>query len=259
MPETRPPRTPTPDESATPTLCLLGGIDLRGASRAGADKLLGQQKVVALLAYLALAPEGRQQRRDRVVGFLWPELDQAHARGALRKAVHTIRDVLGKDAIVGRSDEDVMLDHAHLRCDAVEFANHVDAGRLQAGLDLFRGELMPGFHLKGCAEFGTWLDEHRVEVIERASAAAWAMAVRLEESKDYTMAGRMAALSVRFVWSNERVLRRAMLLLQRIGDRAGALRLYEDVALRLEKELETTPSPETEELLASIRKGITPA
>jgi len=69
-------------------LVLLGGIALRGIDADAADSLLAQPKIVAFLAYLALSPAGRFQRRDRLASLLWPELDQAHARTSLRKVVH---------------------------------------------------------------------------------------------------------------------------------------------------------------------------
>src|SRR5204862_4276961 len=92
------------------TLELLGGVELRGTDRSAADGLLAQPKLVALLAYLALSPRDRRyQRRDRLVALLWPELDQTHARTALRKAVHAIRSALGPEAILSRGDEEVSL------------------------------------------------------------------------------------------------------------------------------------------------------
>ena len=236
-------------------LYLLGGIEVRGVPADTADRLLAQSKVVALLAFLALSPPGRHQRRDRLVGLLWPELDQAHARGALRKAVHAIRGALGDDVLVGRGDEELMLASDLLSCDAREFTEHADAGRLARALELYRGELMPGFHLGGCAEFGSWLDQERASVAHAAAAAAWALAIRMEANEKFTEAGGMARQVMQYEWSDERVLRRTMVMLQRIGDRAGAIRVFEDFARRLRAELDTEPSAETAVLAATIRKG----
>ena len=109
-------------------LFLLGGIELRGVDRAVADRLLAQAKLSALLALLALAPEQRPQRRDRIVGFLWPELDQAHARTALRKAVHALRSALGTDVVRSRGDEEIGLAVPPMWCDAAELAVAADTG-----------------------------------------------------------------------------------------------------------------------------------
>jgi len=236
------------------SLHLLGGTDLRGVPADVADKLLAQSKVVALMAYLALAPAGRYQRRDRIVGLLWPDLDQSHARSALRKAVHVVRTALGDDVLIGRGDEELSLSAELLSCDVRDLNERADAGRLAHALELYLGELMPGFHLAGCAEFGSWLDQERASISRNAAAVAWALAVRLEESKELTNAGRMARRVVQFEWTDERVLRRAMQMLERLGDQAGAIRIYEDFARRIRAELDARPAPETVALADGMRR-----
>jgi serine/threonine-protein kinase len=238
---------------------VLGGIALHGtADPAAADRLLAQPKVVALLAYLALAAAGRAtryQRRDRLVGLLWPELDQGHARGALRKAVHAARGVLGADALLSRGDEEIALADGALWCDAVAFGDAEEAGQLGRALELYAGELLPGFHLAECAEFGRWLDDARQELRERAAGAAWALAAYLAHAEQYTEAGRWARRAVRYAWDDERALRRALVLLDRVGDRAGALRLYDEFARRLRAEYDAEPSRETAAMAAALRAG----
>src|SRR5215218_4537982 len=121
-----------------PTLRLLGGTALDGVPPAAARLLLGQSKTVGFLAYLLLAQAGLRQRRDRLAGLLWPRLDQAHARSALRKTVHAVRSVLGADAIVSYGDEEMVIGPNVLWCDAVEFTSEVEAGHLGRALDLYR-------------------------------------------------------------------------------------------------------------------------
>ena len=238
---------------------VLGGVALHGAADpAAADRLLAQPKGVALLTYLALAAAGRParyQRRDRLVGLLWPELDQTHARGALRKAVHAARAVLGAEALLSRGDEEIALADGALWCDAVAFADAEEHGRLAQALELYAGELLPGFHLAECAEFGRWLDDARQGLRERAAGAAWALATQLAGTEQLTDAGRWARRAVRYAWDDERALRRALVLLDRLGDRAGALRLYDEFARRLRAEYEAAPSRETAAIAAALRAG----
>jgi len=49
------------------------------------------------------------------------------------------------------------------------------------------------------------------------------------------------------------ILRRAMQMLHRIGDRAGAIRLFEDASRRLRAELCTAPADETTALARQLR------
>src|ERR1051326_6088329 len=121
-------------------LRLLGGIELRGPSTGGADKVLAQSKAVAHLAFLALSPDRRFQRRDLIMGLLWPELDQPHARAALRKAVYEVRGALGADIVASRGDDELAILPETLRCDVEAFNSACDRGRLVQALELYRGE-----------------------------------------------------------------------------------------------------------------------
>jgi serine/threonine-protein kinase len=243
----------TSPKPSGPALFLLGGIALNGVPTATGNQLLAQSKAVALLAYLVLSPPGRYQRRDRIVGLLWPELDQAHARAALRKAALAVRLALGAEAIASLGDEEIALSPNALWCDALDLNASADDGRLGRVIELYRGELMPGFHLPECGDFDLWLEEQRAAARERVAAAAWALARLREGENQFTDAGVMARRAVRFSWNDERVLRRALTMLDRLGDRAGALGVYEEFARRLRSELDAEPSAETAALVATMR------
>ena len=73
-------------------------------------------------------------------------------------------------------------------------------------------------------------------------AAAWALARECEENEQLTQAGRWARMAVRRAWTDERVLRHALIMLDRIGDRAGAISVFDEFARRLRSELDTEPS-----------------
>lgn len=237
-------------------LYLLGGLELAGAvDPTLANRLLAQPKLTALLAFLALSPEQRPQRRDRIVALLWPELDQGHARTALRKGVHAIRSALGAEALRNRGDEEIGLASPPVWCDAVESCAAADAGRMLRVHELYKGELLEGFHLPGCGEFQHWLDIERSEAKERAAAAAWGLACIFERDQRFTDAGMMAKRAVRYASDDERVLRRTMTMLQRIGDHAGALKLFDEFAARMRNELNADPSPETMKLVSSLRSS----
>jgi serine/threonine-protein kinase len=238
------------------TLELLGGVELRGGDigREEANRVLVQPKLVALLAYLAIeGAGGRYQRRDHLVGLLWPELDQAHARTALRKAIHVSRGALGSELLLSRGDEELALSPELMSCDAVAFVRHVENNFLARAMEFYKGDLMPGFHLTDCGEFERWLDGARAELRERAGAASLALAQMFEKDASFTVATKWARRAARFSSEDERVLRRALALLDRAGDRAGALKLYDEFATRLRSEFGAEPAPETTALVAQFR------
>jgi serine/threonine-protein kinase len=169
--------------------------------------------------------------------------------------VHAARAVLGADTVLSRGDEELALADGALWCDAAAVRRGRGGGAAGAGARALRRRPAPGFHLAECAEFGRWLDDTRQELRERAAGAAWALAARLAHAEQLTEAGRWARRAVRYAWDDERALRRAITLLDRLGDRAGALRLYDEFARRLRAEYEAEPSRETLAMAAALRTG----
>src|SRR2546427_8673502 len=70
-------------------LRMLGRLSLTGADGREVRGLLGQPRRLALLAYLAAASPQGFHRRDTLLALFWPELDQEHARAALRQALRS--------------------------------------------------------------------------------------------------------------------------------------------------------------------------
>lgn len=241
--------------TTSPRFLLLGGIALDGVPADEANSLLAQSKVVGLLALLLLSPDGTYQRRDRLVGLLWPELDQAHARTALRKAVHLARGVLGEGAIGNRGDEELLLAPGAIGCDARELRQAADRRHLARAVELYRGPLMPGFHLAECHDFDAWLEDQRTELHESTVRACLDLARLLESEANATEAANYARKAARLAGPNERVLRRSLVMLDRLGDRAGALRLYDEFVQRLRRELDASPSTDTVSMGEALRAG----
>jgi predicted ATPase/DNA-binding SARP family transcriptional activator len=209
-------------------------------------------KRLALLTYLALAAPAFQ-RRDTLVGLLWPELDQFHARNSLRNLLHALRRELGGGALVSRGAEEIGLDPLRFCCDATEFESAIDSKELERSLELYRGELMEGFFLSGAPEFEHWLERKRSLLHERAARAAWALTEQRESRGDYAGAVEWARRAAALSPYDEGRLRRLITLMDRQGDRVGALEEYRVFTRRLSQELEVDPSPETRELVKDLR------
>ncbi|MGH7552861.1 MAG: TPR end-of-group domain-containing protein [Longimicrobiales bacterium] len=112
----------------------FGNLDLRNGSGAEVRSVLSQPKRTALLAYLAAASPGSLTRRGTLLALFWPDLDEAHARNALSKSIHHLRQSLGTDAMVSRGNEELGLAPDHIWCDAVAFhtSHERDPEALQA-------------------------------------------------------------------------------------------------------------------------------
>jgi DNA-binding SARP family transcriptional activator len=236
-------------------LLMLGSFQVEGGAAVDPGELLAQPKALALLTYVLLArPRGFHQR-DRLVGLFWPEFDQEHARGALRKLLHRLRQTIGDDMIEGRGNELVGVAPSSVWCDAIAFEQAIAEDRLREALDLYQGDLLPGFFLPGAADFERWLEAERAYYKDRAVNAAWELVERYVADSQLTNAGQLARIVARLSPTDERMLRRVMSMLARLGDRAGAVDVYVRFAEQLWKELDIRPSRETTQLAESIKIG----
>jgi DNA-binding SARP family transcriptional activator len=233
-------------------LRVLGALDLRDVTGGEIGRVLAQPKRLALLAYLALTHA--TQQRESLLALFWPELDEEHARLALRQAVHFLRSALGPEAISSRSAEELAIGRGTLHCDALEFERALDDARLVDALDLYRGDLLPGFHADDIApELEQWFERERQRLRSRAARAAWALAEEAARGDNHIEAAHWARQAVHFAPDDEAGFRRLVLLLDRLGDRAGALRAYDAFARRLRSEFGVAPAAETRTLIETVR------
>lgn len=239
-------------------LRLLGPVDLRGPDGRVIQTVLAQPKRLALLAYLSAATPSGFHSRDTLLALLWPELDQGHARAALRQTVYVLRRELGDDVFVGCGDSVLGVEPGELWCDANAFDQAVAAGAHAKALDLYRGELLEGFHVCATPEFERWVDGARVRLAASAAAAAWKLADAEEENGNAWRALHWTRRLLAMRADDERAVCRTVNLLHRVGDRAAAIRVYEDFTRRLEADYGLQPSAHTRGLIAAVRSGALP-
>jgi len=241
-------------------LHTLGTFDVRASDGRDVHPLSTQPKRLALFAYLALAGSNRFHRRDTLVSIFWPELDQTHARGALRQALRFLRRVLGDDAIIARGEEEIGIEQGAVVVDCQQFEQACQAGRTEEALALYRGDFLDGFFASDAAPaFDQWVDRERARLRSMASKAAWAAAEGARAAGDRIGAAELARRAARFAPESEGELTRVVAFLDEVGDRASALAVYDEFARRLKTEYEAEPSPETSALMRDVRARTQPA
>jgi DNA-binding SARP family transcriptional activator len=192
-----------------------------------------RRHAAALVKLLALAPRARLHR-DRVFDALWPDLSPVVALPRLHKAAHFARQDLGsRDAVVLKDETVALFPYATLDVDVVAFETAAD-GALKSQADsieactaaiaLYRGELLPDDLNE------SWLDEPRARLRSRfqqllRGARRWHDLLRIDPADEE---------------AHVEILRGAVLA----GDRAAALRRYEEMESILGRELGIGPSPE---------------
>ena len=142
----------------------------------GTPLAFATDKVRALLAYLAVEAD-RAQRREALAALLWPGRPESAARTSLRQALYRLRCTLG--------DRQVALPHLSITAkdvqwnpaggcwlDVAEFEARIAlcrtcrpggqdlcpdcVTRLEAALQLYRGDFLTGFTLPACPDFEWW-------------------------------------------------------------------------------------------------------
>ena len=231
-------------------LRILGPVALERDGSDATSPLLGQPKRLALLAYLAMRGE-QLTPRDTILALFWGEQSQESARHALSQSLYILRRELVEGAIVTRGHA-LGIDPQQVWCDAAAFDRALRRGDRVAALDNYHGPLLDGFFLSEAPEFERWLAETREELHARAARAARGLAQEAAahgQADAIGYARRAAALAS---W-DEPAARLLVELLDRSGDRAGALAAYEGFVRRLQAECELQPSADFAALAAAIR------
>ncbi|MFD3786598.1 BTAD domain-containing putative transcriptional regulator [Streptomyces cyaneofuscatus] len=218
----------------------------------GREVNVPEAKVRALLADL-LAHDGGPVSADRLIHDLWGDAPPGRPAGALQAKVSQLRRAIGRDRVMrqppgyrlrfdggGDGGDDV---------DAVRFRALVTRARpvqdpgaraalLTEALELWRGPAYADFadalFVRAAAQR---LAEQRLSVLEEQAQA------RLEAGDHALLAGELADL-VALHPLRERLVGVRMRALYATGRQSEALASYEDLRVRLARELGTDPSPE---------------
>ena len=233
----------------------LGAVQSTSSEGAELRAVLAQPKRLALLVYLLLTPAPHFRRRDTLTALFWPELDQEHARSALRQATHFLEQALGDGVITRRGLDEIGFDVDAVWCDVHAFDACCDRGTAVDALALYRGELLEGWFISDAApELERWLDGERDRLRRRASEVAGLAAEKSASRGELLVAEAQARRAATLAPYDEKAIRRVLGILDVRGDRASAVQLYDAFARRLADEYGAEPSVESKAAIADIRR-----
>lgn len=181
---------------------------------------LGSRKALALALVLALDGE---QRRERLLALLWPDVEVAAARRNLRRDLFRLREA-GVDIADGGGDILVLRGGA-----AIEWQS--GHGRALDGLDSVAG-----------GEFEGWLAARRAD-LEGARSQHWRQrAQQAADAGDVEGAIRHLEVALALDAGDERAAAQAIALHLKLGRPAAAEAIYERSSAALQQ-LDLPPSP----------------
>jgi DNA-binding SARP family transcriptional activator len=225
-------------------LQLLGDFSLhRGQAQVALP--LGPQRLLAFLAIKGPAP------RPVIMGMLWPEVSEPHARGSLRTALWRLHR--GVPCLL-RSAGDMLALHPDMQVDIQAMTKSAqvilrDASQVSAGHAVLRirGELLPGW-------YDDWVIFERERLRQLRLHALDALAERYTVQGRYADALEAAMESVYIEPLRESANRIVIAIHLAEGNVAEAARHYQFFWELLRAELGLEPSEELTAMLSAVAR-----
>lgn len=243
-------------------LSLLGDV----AIKLGDDVITGlpSRAAEALLIYLVCSP--RPVAREKLAELLWAERTTAQALTNLRTILTPLRRALGDYLIVSR--QTLAFDHSRAYwLDVAEFEQSFaalgPAGRaqpdarqaqqLQAALDLYQGDFLDGFYLKGGQGFEEWATLQRERLRHLAREGFRLVADYQLQTGAYLQGSATAARWRQLDPYSEQACRTQMWLFIRSGQPHLARQCYQAFQQLLHDDLGVAPGANTTRLFDRLR------
>jgi DNA-binding SARP family transcriptional activator len=232
-------------------LRLLGDF---AAEINGREVSLATRKSKALTAYLALS-DNLQDTRERLVGLLWSESDEEHARASLRQAVHDIKLAFDNTGFAGfRVDKQTLsLGRERRACDVDEVLAAAAQGVVHSRLldsQRITETLLSGLDNIDPA-FQVWVLTKRQLLHDRLTLALERLLPAEEDSRDASAAA-LALLNLDP--THEIACRHLIRARAARGDIGGALKIYKSLWDLLDVDYDIEPSKETQALIVAIKQ-----
>ena len=207
----------------------------------------------SLLAYLILNA-GTAFRREHLSGLLWPDSDEANAKGYLRQALWRLRKAIHEcapsapDYFQANKISIAFDPNQPYWLDCTILLNEAQAGLedLLSATQTYTGELLPGFY-----DEWVMLERERLQAVFNRQ-----MQRLLEQLQSANRWGDLIQQAERWIFLGdhpEPAYRALILGHARSGDLSGALAAYERCAITLERDLGVKPSAETQALIQKIQ------
>jgi len=214
----------------------------------------------ALLFYLAV--NGQTYNRSKVAALLWEAESDQQAMKNLRDVLPNLRRQLGNylkityQTVSFNRNSMYWLDvevFQHMVQSTVQTTAIDNPARLRQALELYRGDFLADFFVRGAPDFENWLLIQRQQ-LQALAIQGWHSLVThyIEQEEDTAGINAVQRLLTLDPWY-EPAYQQQMLLLARNGQRSAALAQYAVCQRVLATELNVTPSAATVALYEQIR------
>jgi DNA-binding SARP family transcriptional activator len=225
---------------------------------------IGEQQIAvsgrksrALIGYLALS-DTLQESRERVVGLLWSESTEEHARASLRQTVHEVREAFQRAGFAGFNADKltVALDRARIQVDIADALGAAKQGEAHPCL-------LAGPHpvadilgeLESCdPAFQTWLAAKRQTIHDQLVRHLETALRKQPATSDKTR--ELATALLNLDPTHEEACRCMIRLLAAEGEIGAALKIYKSLWDLLSEEYDVEPTQQTQDLIVEIKSAL---
>ncbi len=213
-----------------------------------------RKKSRALIYYLAAS--NKPLTRNHLLSFFWPDADRSAAQQTLRTTLHGLRQSIGGALI---ADDSTIALAADVQVDAKIFEAQLthptsNFQSLTSTLELYRGDFLVDFNLNDASGFDNWIIGQQEYYRRLAVRGYIALAQQHETHQNYAEALAALDQALAFDQLQEDLQRTALRLHYLAGDRAGAIRRYENLRKLLDAEMGVPPMAETRAMYDAIIK-----
>lgn len=223
-------------------------------------------KGVALLAYLVVTAQSHS--REALSTLFWADIDQSRALSYLRHTLWSLKKALGdswleisREQVGPQPEADIWLDVTAFQQHLKTSLNHNSSDKVSAetlpllaeAVELYRGDFLTGFTLPDAPEFDEWQFFQMEALRQKLAGALERLVWGYSRQGNYETAIPYGRRWVVLDPLHEPAQRHLMQLYSEAGQKAAALRQYEEYTALLEKELGLPPDEETMTLYEAIK------
>jgi len=243
-----------PDAPPLLQIRLFGGLSIAVNGERITD--IATRKAEALLVYLVC--ERRPHQREALADLLWDDLSPERAAGNLRLTLTQLRkrcepflDVT-RQTVALRSDAECWLDVDAFA--ALTSAQPPEPQALRQAAELYRGDVLKGFHLRDAQGFSDWQEAQAEHWRLQVASALQALVAHALAWSSYAEGIGWARRLLELDPLDEATHRQLMLLYARSGQRNAAARQYAACKRIVRQELDLELDADTEALYQRVRR-----
>lgn len=213
---------------------------------------------LALVAYLVVT--GLPHTRDVLADLLWTDLANQQARNNLRYLLPELRKMFGEyltittKSISFNRQQPYTLDSEILRTIVAAPPETISSQRLQAAVDLYRGEFLAGFSIRHAPVFEEWVVMQRASTRQLAVQGLYLLAERYLAAGNHPDGLSTTQRLLHLDPWHEAGHRLRMHFLAASGQRNAAIAHYHDLRQKLTNKLGIEPTTETRHLYSQLSR-----